>query len=291
MKKYLADFFDSFEYEKNDAEFLLSAYCKIEQNRDALCLWNEAINIYNNDINCDYTQITELADSAGIKAGVHPYTAELLIFVCLSKRLKELYKERSLSEEMFHNTMLDLRYKVEECKTVRGIVGSFVAYWFAGFFNLTRFALGRLQFEIKPFGETYEKDGRKLLPDSPVINVHIPRSLAPLDKESCDRSFELAKEFFKEKTGGVCAFVCNSWLLFPENKNILSKESNTYKFMIRFDIVKWNYNKDGKDLWRLFDTEDRNFNRLPADSSMRRAYIDYLKKGGVLGSGYGVFFA
>ena len=134
----------------------------------------------------------------------------------------------------------------------------------------------------------YEKNGVKLERDkSKVINVHIPRTGKPLDKESCDKSYAMARKFFKEQVGENCPFVCYSWLLYPENKQILPPHTNTYRFMSEYDIIGWD-NNDGEDLWRLFDTEERNPDKLPADSTMRRCYIDHLKNGGKVGCGFGI---
>jgi hypothetical protein len=156
---------------------------------------------------------------------------------------------------------------------------------------MTRFALGRLQFEIVPFRRNYQKDGKILTPESPVINVHIPRTLTPLTPKACDEAFRAAAKFYeKELDGAPCVFVCSSWLLFPEHNNMLSESSNIRAFMNTFDIIEWGYyGDDGANLWRLFDTMERNPNRLPADSSLRRAYIDRLLRGEKLGWGYGVY--
>ena len=90
--------------------------------------------------------------------------------------------------------------------------------------------------------------------------------------------------------GDPAPFVCSSWLLFPEHKTMLSPKSNTYKFLMRFDIIRASYYKDRSNLWRLFDTMEVHPDRLPADTSFRRCYVEHLKKGGRLGGGYGVFF-
>ena len=174
-------------------------------------------------------------------------------------------------------------------KAVKGVVGSFVAPWFDGFFNMTRFALGRLQFEIVNFGHHYEKDGVVLTPESRVINVHIPRTGTPLDVAACDDAFARAKVFFAAQTGDVCAFVCHSWLLFPTHEQMLSHTSNTYRFMKRFDIFAAGTSKEREDLWRLFDTDEKRWDKLPADTSLRRAYVEWLKDGGAVGWGHGVY--
>ena len=64
--------------------------------------------------------------------------------------------------EIFINSFLDLKYKLEECKLVKGIRGSFVSGWFGGWFNFSLLALGRLQFEKIDFPYNYERNGKTL---------------------------------------------------------------------------------------------------------------------------------
>lgn len=290
MRDYLKEFFVSFDYEKSDAEYLLAAYDSIYAREDTRAVWNEALDIYNKKTNCDFDLIIALAQDVAQRLGMHRYTAELLVFICLSKHLKELYIEHEIDLSIFHNSMLDLKYKLDECKTVKGIVGSFVAFWFNRFYNLERFALGRLQFEVDSFGHHYENDGHALTPDSSVINIHIPRTLTHLTPESCDEAFAMAKEFFADQLKGECAFVCHSWMLYPGNKQILPDSTNVYKFMSRFDIFNSADDPNLEDLWRIFDTDEKNPDLLKTDTSMRRAYVNHLKSGGTLGWGHGVFF-
>lgn len=289
MREYLIDFFKEFEYEDGDVQKLLRAYDTITENKSADKLFGEAMSAYEADIAMDYqAEIFKRTRKISEITGVHDYTVELLVFMCMTKHLKAVYSERGLDLQIFKDSVLDLKWKLEECKAVKGICGSFVSPWFCGFFDLTRFALGRLQFEVITTWQDYEKNGVKLERDkSRVINVHIPRTGTPLDKESCDKAYAQAREFFKEQVGKNCPFVCYSWLLYPENKNILPPHTNTYRFISEYDIIGWEVN-NGEDLWRLFDTEEKNPDRLPADTSMRRCYIKHLKSGGRVGCGFGV---
>jgi hypothetical protein len=187
--------------------------------------------------------------------------------------------------------MADLKYKLDECLLVYGIVGSFVAKWFVGFFNLTRFGIGRLQFEVIPFRDNYNKNGIVLTPDSKVINIHIPRSNEPLTEEVCMESYREAKAFFKSEIEmDPCPFVCDSYLLYSENEKFLPPQTNTYRFFKSFEILSARPDKERSNLWRIFDTFEKNIDRLPADTTMRRAYIEHLKKGGKLGRGRGILF-
>ena len=289
MKNYLTEFLTACGYTAEDRAFLTDTYAAIESCPEAAALWNKAIDLYRENVNCNFHEILALANQAASLLSVHKYTAELLIFLCLTRKLREEYEARGVDIRIYWDTVLDLKYKNEECKLVKGIVGSFVAEWFFKFFDMTRFALGRLQFQIIDFAHEYEKNGVKLTPQTKVIDVHIPRSLQPLDEKSCDEAFARAKAFFADEIGETCAFVCHSWLLYPEHETMLSHTSNVYRFMKRFDIVKSGISHGKVDLWRLFDTDEKDPDKLPADSSMRRAYVDHLKTGGKVGFGFGVY--
>ena len=233
------------EYLDSDREFLLNAYDKIVENESAKNEWEIILKVYNNDIKCDYYNgILVPAQNAGKLVGVHPYTSGLLIFMCMSKHLKELYIERGISLDIFKRSKLE---------------------------------------------HEYDKNGHKLNKESKVINIHIPRDGTPFDENSCIEAYKMAKEFFKEIDGDEKPFICHSWLLYPKHEEILNHNSNTYKFFSRFDVFEYGDN-EGEDLWRLFDTEDRNPDRLPTNTSFRRNYVEHLKKGGLVGWGLGIFF-
>lgn len=290
MLNYLTYFFEKYSYQKEDSDFLLSVYKKIAADGSALDIWNKALGSYEESLECDYKQIVKDADKVAEILSIHEYTLELLIFMCMSRKMKEYYVEKGISEEIFDNTILDLRYNMDECKLIYGIVGTFTAPWHIEFFELKVFGLGRLQFEIDSFGKNYEKGEVKLTPESKVINIHIPRSLVPLTEESCKESYKMAKEFFKGQYDEPCAFICRSWLLYPENEKLFPKGSNTYKFFSSFEIISSSINKDNSNLWRLFDTLERNPAKLPADTSIRRAFVNHLLAGGKTGGGVGIFF-
>ena len=281
-------------FDKEAVESLSADIEKIYANEEAKALFAGAVDDYERDIRSNYTELREAAKRAGEIVGVHAYSAELLLFICFSKHLRELYRLRGISDRIWFDSMSDLKWKLWECKAVKGIWGSFVAGWFPGFFNLTRFALGRLQFEIVAFDGEYEKNGKALKKGDKVINVHIPRTLTPLDKESRDDAYAQAAEFFRNMTDGApIAFVCSSWLLYPEAEKILPAHSNIRGFMADYDIIRSKTNGEGEygDMWRLFDMDfTGDFNDYPEDSSLRRAYKKFLLDGNRTGSGYGVFF-
>ncbi|MBQ9760999.1 MAG: DUF5596 domain-containing protein [Clostridia bacterium] len=291
MRAYICDFLEQFNYPQEARECLLSTYDQIMENGETRAMWEGFLAAYEADYLCDLRAVIAGADRVAGLIGINEFTVDLLIFICLSKHLKALYVARGIPMAYYEKSMADLRYKLDECQLVYGVVGSFVADWFRGFFHLTRFGIGRLQFEIIPFNSNYEKNGIALTPTSKVLNVHIPRSGEPLTEEACLASYLAAKEFFKDEIGmDPCPFVCHSWLLDPQFDSFMPRHTNTYRFYKSFDIYEWEIKKDRRDLWRLFDTMEQNPDRLPADSSMRRAFIEHLKRGGRLGAGRGILF-
>lgn len=290
MKNYLTNFFDEFNYKTEDSSFLMDIYESILGDTESLDALNLAIKMYDDNIFCDYEKITRLSSIPAKRLYFHEYSTELLFLICLTKRAKENYMAAGISEQIYHDSMLDLKYKMIECKLVKGVIGTFVGFWFYDMFRIKRFTFGRLQCLVKDFEEHYTKDGITLTPNTKVIDMHIPRDQTPLDEESCTAALRSAAEFFKGQYDEPVACVCHSWLLFPENENIIPKHTNIYKFFKRFDIVSWDYYKENLDLWRLFDTDEKVPERLPANNSVRRQFVEHLKNGGKTGWGYGVFF-
>ena len=293
MRTYLQRFFADFEYTERDARELLAAYDAICADDACRAEWEAILSVYDETMDCNFKELCARAEALAPAIKRHKFTVKLLLYICLSRRTQLYYRERNLSEALWRGSMIDLRYKLEECREVWGICGTFVKDWFDGFFNLKRYTLGRLQFEVVPLHQDYERDGKRLQKGDPVINVHIPRTGTPLDATSCNGAFTLAARFFeKELKGCPPAFVCHSWLLYPINRTLLPERSNIRAFMERFDVCSsLDYGNDHPDLWRLFDrpyTGDPD--KLPYDTSVRRAYVDHIKAGGKTGEGSGIFF-
>ncbi len=294
MKSYIKYFFERFEYPCEARVALFDAYDKIYENKETAELFSEIIATYESDINCSREEIVCKSQAVSDKSGVHQYTVSLLMYICLSRGLKAYYEEKGVSEEIWHSSMLDLRYNLQQCMIVKNIYGVF-STWFWKFFDMTRFGLGRMHYEITSFKYNYEKDGKKLNKGDKVINIHIPRSLTPFDKESREKSYAMAKEFFKDEfTDTPMAFVCSSYLLYKGHYDFLSEKSNIKSFMNDFDIIANNQDEEGHypNMWRIFGMDyTGNVDDYPEDTSIRRGYKEFIKNGGRTGGGYGVFFA
>lgn len=291
MKQYLYEFFEEFCYPQEAQTVLTLAYDKISSDADLKCRFEKLLQYYKEDKNYDFEELLRSMNHISQAAGFHEYTGVFLMLICMSKTLKEYYRTAGLSEKIWHTCMCDLKWKLDECKCVYNIWGTFVAPWFSWFFQLKRFGFGKLQFELIKFNGDYEKNGIILNPDSPVVNVHIPRTGTKLDEESLRRSYREASAFYQKEFGdGPVVFVCYSWLLFPRNKEVVSPNSNLYRFISDYDIVSEGIYEDYSEVWRLFDVNyNGDVEQLPQDTSLRRAYADWIRKGEKTGYGFGVY--
>lgn len=222
--------------------------------------------------------------------GESKYSAYFVFFLECLEGLYNKYIARGLPLEVFYDSVEDLKYKFDECLEVEGVYGTFVPTWYPRFYRVDRFKLGRLQYEVKPYPyDRYEKDGIVILKDEPVLNIHIP-SCGPLKREERESSYKKAVEFYGKYFNFLPkAFICNSWLLYPDHLDFLNPDSNIIDFMKDFDIIS----KEDKEFlyaWRIFGKSAKN---LPVEewsekTSLQKAYKSRVLSGGKTGVGFGV---
>ena len=218
------------------------------------------------------------------RMGVHRYTIDLILLLYSSLRLRRLYEANGYSDEMFVSTILsNLGYATETCMKLNGIIGCAYFYAYHTMFNLTRFRLGRLHFELVKMPFDYKDVCKK---GETVLSCHIPAS-GPLLMEDVEESFRLAYDFFK--FSGPMVVVCSSWLLYPRfYEEVFKKGSNLSKFYELFDIVESKERSITADAWRVFGTLETDPYKLPRNTTLQRNLCDFLKKGNSMGGGYGV---
>ena len=291
MKEYLVNFLNEFDYEPSAKESLISDFNKIYANEKALDLYKQVLAIYDKDRFCNYSDLLKMSKEAGELVGVHEYASALLIFIFMAKRLKEYYKELNLTEEMYNITVCDLKYKAVECYLIKGIWGSFVAIWFAGFFKVERFGIDNLQFEVIKFGLEYNYKGIQLDKDTLVMNIHLPRTGGRLDKNAMDETLKKAQAFLTKMYDlKTPIFYCHSWLLHNNITPAFKEGSNLKYFADKFEMVEFGNYETYSEVWRLFDmdyTED--YSKFPADSSFRRYVIKLMQDKKAFGYGVGIF--
>ena len=129
-----------------------------------------------------------------------------------------------------------------------------------------------------------------LAPGDPILEIHIPAG-EPMDFDACGRSFRQALDFFPRyfPDRPFVAFGCASWLLNTQFQDWLSPESNMVRFQKEFYLFPiFSGGRSGID--RIFGGEVRDFANAPRDTSLRRAVLDHLQRGGYLRGGGGVLF-
>ena len=214
-------------------------------------------------------------------------TADLLLLLDCAVELRATYQEKGLSEELWVDTMKDLRNKLNECEKVYGFSGVACIGWLQRYFICERFALGRLQYEKMEFPHLEYKGVIKK--GDIVYNCHIPSS-GPLLYEDVLDSLRRAYAFYKkELVNGIMPVTCVSWLLYPPHKEIFPDGTNVAKFRALFDIIEDGEDETDGDFWRVFHTTKREkLDSLAVTTGLQRRLKAYLQSGKHMGYGLGV---
>ena len=216
--------------------------------------------------------------------GIHRFTLALYVLLRAAEPLYEKYHEQGIDEQIFWDTIKDIKYKLDECKSVHDIWGVFVLFWYPGFYRMTRFAFGRLQFDLALYAwDTYEKDGVTVKKGDPVLDCHIPSS-GKLTRELCWDSYRRAAAFSGRKV-----IVCDSWMLYPAQVDFLPSHSSILEFARDYDIVEQADKPDFPNSWRIFGSRHKLPPKdWPTDTSLQRAFKERIMAGLPVGDGRGV---
>lgn len=225
------------------------------------------------------------------KYGVHEYTLDLVFLMSCSELLLRRFRAKGISDEIFWESMNDLRYKLLECMECEHVVGTFVAGWFQGFYEVDRFALGRFQFEERDFPRDFTTSaGFKIKKGDVCVNFHIPSSGVPLSDEVRFDAYKKAYDFFKRcRKDNNIYFICSSWLLYPRHREFLPETLNIRRFMDDFEIFDSAEHESFGDDWRVFGHyTELPLEEWPEDTTLRKAYKQWLTSGNPTGHGCGV---
>ncbi len=253
----------------------LECFDRLKDNEEFIALKDQ----FYNDL-----YITDKLDCLANTLG-EPYRMVRLAF-CLycTDKMYELFKEQGLSDRVYLDSLIDLRVWALTCKRNYDEWGMEEFKWLANALRGKLYRLGRLQFERETYlFDSYEAHGVSIKKGDPVIATHIPED-GRMTYEARLDSYKQAYAMF-----GNPVFICESYLLYPEQYNFLPENSNILDFMSEFDIVYSQENDRMNDMWRIFGIrENYNPEELPRDTSLQRAYADHIAKTGMNGSGYGV---
>ena len=225
-------------------------------------------------------QKSVLEDIARMRASdpIYADMLALLLFICAYGAVGRRYEGKSIPRPILDHTLSDIAIWAVDHHAKTGNWGLSNVSWLSRHINGTIFRLGRLQFEMND-------------PANHTLSVHIPRD-GKLIYEECQKSYADAKAFFNAYFSEyrATAFVCFSWLLFPGLKQLLPGDSNIIRFQNDYRIEKTVDNHE-EAIEQIFGKVQRNIDDYPTDSSLQRAAVDYMKKGGVFGVGHGTLIA
>lgn len=142
----------------------------------------------------------------------------------------------------------------------------------------------------RELGRFYKSDGWELIlsEGDPVVSVHIPTG-GPLTEEACHRDLVRGGEIIRGAFGDFKAYFCSSWLLDPQLKGIIGRESNITRFADRF--TRYPIKSSATDVvmyvWGVDPSTPAE--RLPDYNRFANAVRAHLLSGGLIYGAAGIF--
>lgn len=180
-----------------------------------------------------------------------PLTRLAAVVALLSGKYEE-YKSIGVPEDIIVETFRDVSIRAEkfERKNAKPGISKEDALWFRHIMNCKIFKIGVLQFQPfemihldkeflgEPYMEFSKEQKEKLPSGAHVINCHIQCG-ANLSTEKIKASFSDAQALFKNiyPETKFKAFLCYSWLLYPDMLKLLPEDSKIKAFSKNFEIV------------------------------------------------------
>lgn len=291
--EFIDDFIKRYDYPESAVHEIDRLFEKSQTDKYFEADMESIINKYFDDTSNGLGSTQDKIFEISKKYNEDKYTLCLFFLILALPYSKEIYDKKGLGENIFYDTMDDIRCKLNECIECKEVPGTFVLTWYNGILNAETISLGRFEYEVSDFGfkEYTFSDGKTIKKGDITINFHIPSSGVPISDEVRFDSYKKAYEHFKHLyPDGKVVFECSSWLLYPEQKKFLPEKSNILRFIDDFVIIESEKRDKFYDAWRVFGKyADLPPKKLPRDNSMRKAYSDWMSKGRQTGFGRGIF--
>lgn len=230
----------------------------------------------------------ELLTSMAQQTGIPSATVAMVCLVRAVPRLQALYEKHGISQEILWDTLIDLTCKLREHHALCGEWGTDAVAWYRRVFSAKIIKLGRMEFE--PISYKWDTPYCGVVKGDPVMNLHVP-SCGGLPPEAVLDSLKHAYRYFN-RDGKPMTFVGGSWLLYPPLcEAVFGENSNLYKFYRCFDILEQYVDPANKNFWRIFNVRysPEALDTAPADTTLRRNLLAWMKAGNDMGVGRGAF--
>ena len=200
--------------------------------------------------------------------------------------VKVQYDALGIPEKVFWDGMKDLAIWAEDYLEKHGVPGFAEWGWVAATMTMWVFRLGRLQFQADRLEEDLACGDRTYPAGTAVLNVHIPAGV-PLDVDAVREAMEYAPRFYETHFGkAFTLFMCHSWLLSPQLKEILPKDSRIIQFQNLFEICWMDEERQAEE--RVFGSLAEDPATYPEETSLQRKMKMALLEGKHFGMGCGI---
>ena len=280
-------------YDRRTADGIRSLVDMLDGNAALAADFDPVADGYAKNPEAPVSEVLDKISAISKKHGVNEYSLDLLFVINGLPYMHERFREKGLSDEVFYETMDDIRCKVNECIECKGVIGTFVAGWDDRFFRASCFGFGRFQYEEAVYGDGdfTLSCGKTVKTGDRFINMHIPSRGIPLTDEIRLASYRAAYRYFAPQfDDGIVIFGCHSWLLYDKHLEFLPEHMNIRKFVRDFELVYSVETEEFGDIWRVFGRyAGLPYEELPRDTALRKAYAEWLCSGHKSGVGLGLF--
>lgn len=286
--KHVTDLNEHIKLDTEAQKIIENIIDKIFANEEYANTALDIFDVFEKTYQIQNDRIDKLADDMGIEK----YKFWMAFVEILSLATKEFYRNRAISEEIFYDSMSDIRIWADLYHRTYGEWALEEYDWVTNSLSLDVIRLGRLQFQLIHVDGDYLPftiGGINVKTGARAINIHIPEGDS-ITKEKRLDSYRKAYKFFNQT--GNAVFVCYSWLIYEKHNEFLDSESNILSFTHDFNI-KATYETDS-DLWRIFgkkweEETGKDFSKLPESTKMQKAYKKWLVSGKAAGFSAGFF--
>jgi hypothetical protein len=200
------------------------------------------------------------------------------LYLSYFEKSYNLAKTLNLNNQTFIDTLSVVLLEIKNILNQKEPYFDYI--FFANYIVLNILRLGSLDFQNGIFDYCYNgiPKGQR------VIFMHIPKG-ADISQKSRQISYDLCRQTF-----GKGHLVCDSWLLFPEHKNMLDKNDNIISLMSDFNIISQSTTKNYDELFHIFgnNADFSDISSLADKSRLQKAYIQRIQKALPVGSAVGI---
>ena len=275
-RRYLPAIFERLAIAEEDQREILAAWPSAETDPETWKCLERAYETLVNDLG-GFAPI----DLPGPAIGSTPIGRYFFVYVYLAALadVRRFHARRGIVDDISWATLSDLGRNLKRDRLLLGDGGLRTSGWLTLHFRGSLYQLGRLQFNRTRVRAAHVADA--FGEGDPAVGIHIPES-GPLTPLACDDSLANAQPFFARhfpETPTKLA-ICTSWLLDPQLAEYLAHDSNIIRFQRRFELVGEGWDGDADILRFVFHRIAPKIDDLPERTTLERAIVAHLRKGG-----------